>query len=183
MNTMVNVERYHDEYTMVCSIHRGFHTNSMVLSKTFPCSSCYSPLYSWYLSVYCTHPGVLHRHYTFCFHFLVCENELEELLTVYTKTNKSAALFLGTRSESEPESCKGSRREQVSDRWFLGDVEYQEPVVPKSETWRDILKQSSEDQGSLLLSDQYNRSLAATSVNTSHYATFANVNPYASQNQ
>ena len=121
--------------------------------------------------------------FTFCFHFLASENALEELLTVYTKTNKSAALFLGTRSESEPESGKGSRRQQISDRSFLGDVEYQEPVVPKSETWRDILKQSSDDRGSLLLSDRYNRSLAATSVNTSPYATSANVNPYASQNQ
>ena len=171
-----------------CCYQKPSHVHHVIPHFTHGISQCTA-----HILVYCTdimrfvfiftHPGVLHRHYTFCFHFLVCENESEELLTVYTKTNKSAALFLGTRSESEPESCKGSRREQVSDRWFLGDVEYQEPVVPKSETWRDILKQSSEDQGSLLLSDQYNRSLAATSVNTSHFATFANVNPYASQNQ
>ena len=94
------------------------------------------------------------RVFTFCFHFLASENELEELLTVYTKTNRSAALFLGTKSESEPESGKGNRRQQVSNRLFLGDLGYQEPVVPKSETWRDILKQSSDDQGSLLLSDR-----------------------------
>ena len=117
------------------------------------------------------------------FHFLASENELEELLTVYTKTNKSAALFLGTRSESETESEKGSQRQQVSDRSFIGDVGYQEPVIPKSETWRDILQQSSDDQGRLLLSDLYNWSLASASVNTRPYGTSANVNPYASQNQ
>ena len=98
---------------------------------------------------YCTH-GIPQRPA----HFLASENKLVELLTVYTKTNRSAALFLGTKSESKPESGKGNRRQQVSDRSFLGDVGHQEPVVPRSETWRDILKQSSDDQGSLLLSDR-----------------------------
>ena len=160
----------------------------MVLSTTFPTFIMLSPtllrvpssVLHARIPVYCINimQGVF-----ILFHFLASENELEELLTVYTKTNKSAALFLGTRSESESEPRKGSRRQLVSDRSFLGDVEHQDPVVPKSETWRDILKQSSDDQGSLLLSDRYNRSLAATSVNTSPYATSANVNPYASQNQ
>ena len=46
---------YH-EYTTGCSVHRGFHINSMVFSMNFPWRTEYPPVYR-------THSGVLHRHH------------------------------------------------------------------------------------------------------------------------
>ena len=82
-DNMMSVGGYH-EYTGGCSVHWGFHTNSTVLSMTFPtfimispkcindipqgtehCQYTHdiAPLYSWYTPGVLTSLVVLHRHY------------------------------------------------------------------------------------------------------------------------
>ena len=69
---------YH-EYTRGCSVQRGFHTNSIVVPITSPYIIMISlgvlntpqctheiPRYTEHPPLYCTPPGVLHRHYAGC---------------------------------------------------------------------------------------------------------------------